>query len=136
MKNALLAALLLLSFGSYAQDTAAPINHIWHQYASDTSRTYTQITYLCDSLFTQAGYGVHTDSTSDSTWHEGKAYWKYNLWKDYWSSRCDVATGKLHDFAADAYSQLTQQGRSTSSSGTDNCLSASTSTQVPIAKAP
>lgn len=102
MKKILLVALLLLGFGSYAQDAAAPINHLWKEYASDTTRTYTQITHLCDSLFTQAGYGVHTDSPSDSTWHEGSKYWKYSLWKYFWSSRCDVATGKLHDFAADA----------------------------------
>jgi len=70
MKHKILAALLLLSFGSYAQDAAAPINHLWHQYASDTTRTYVQITHLCDSLFVQAGYGVQHDSLSDSTWHE------------------------------------------------------------------
>jgi len=71
MKNTLLAALLLLGFGSYAQNADAPINRLWHYYASDTTRTYTQITHLCDSLFAKAGYGVQHDSLSDSTWHEG-----------------------------------------------------------------
>lgn len=95
MKNIILAALLLLGFGSYAQDSAAPINHLWKEYASDTTRTYTQITHLCDSLFTQAGYGVHTDSTSDSTWQEGSKYWKYNFPKQQPINNCTKIINKI-----------------------------------------
>lgn len=94
--------LMLATNLCYAQDSTAIINTSWQGYANNTSLTYRQIITTCDSLFALAGYTDTMHSEED-----GSSFVNYQRWKNFWSTRCDVATGKLHSFAADAIAALT-----------------------------
>jgi hypothetical protein len=48
-KILILMAVLCTVLSSQAQDFDAPINRDWQRYATDTSLTYREITYICDS---------------------------------------------------------------------------------------
>ena len=95
-----------------AQDSTALINTTWTNYASDTSLTFRQIITTCDSQFAAAGYPVFPDtatggggsymSVDSGADEDGSPFYAYIIWKNFWSTRCDVATGKLHSFAREA----------------------------------
>ena len=108
MKKLLLAALLLcgsLLCNAQADSTAA-INTTWFSYANDTNLTLQQITRICDSQFTSAGYVTASDADSGKD-EDGTPYVDYLRWKSFWGDRYDVTTGKLHDFVKDAAARLT-----------------------------
>ncbi len=115
MKHTILIACMavLTANFSYAQDSTALINTTWLRYANDTSLTYRQIVTTCDSLYVLAGYPVFPDTTHSGSGalapvdsiaadDDGSSFMGYLVWKNFWSNRCDVATGKLHNFAEDA----------------------------------
>ncbi len=117
-----LIATFVLFFSFYyagAQDSTARINYAWYGYAQDTALTYRQIVTICDSLFDLAGYPVFADTAiyedtlqgSDTAQAEGEPeenspFNDYLKWRDFWSTRLDGATGKLHNFASDAILEL------------------------------
>lgn len=115
---ALLVCAILVACAGRAQDADAPINTTWHIYAADTSRTFYNIVTFCDSMFALAGYTdsmeLKTDSADTEGMEEGSSFVQYLRWKGFWEHRCDVTTGKLHDFAADAAQQLAGQNKTTS----------------------
>ena len=129
-KITLFFVVISIGIHAHAQDTAA-INTLWPRYAGDTSLTYQQIVTICDSMFAAAGYPVFPDSSgtdNDSTTNndsvqnneqieseDGKPFYDYSLWKTFYATRLDVATGKPHDFA------LAASGALSSSSSPSNC---------------
>ncbi len=122
MKKSILAAciLLLAANFSFAQDSTATINSTWPVYATDTSLTFRQIVITCDSLFALAGYPDTTGDGADTSFAEndGKPYYEYLTWRNFWGTRCDVATGKLHNFAADVVAMLTSGSSPSNCAGT------------------
>ena len=97
---------ILAAFAGRAQDADAPINTTWHAYAEATSRTFYSIVTFCDSMFALAGFTDSTEMKTDSAnaegVEEGSGFVQYRRWKSFWEYRCEVTTGKLHDFAAAA----------------------------------
>ena len=140
-KTVLMAALLLLAIHpSFAQDSTALINTSWASYASDPNLTYQQIVTTCDSLFTLAGYPDTSGSDTGNHYDDKTAYEGYAQWKSFWGNRCDIGTGKLHSFVADALPSFGGSGGSSlgpsSSFSSPNCggasLLQSSITTVPV----
>jgi len=124
--NILMACLLLLAASAaHGQDSTALINKTWSAYASYTSLTFRQIVSNCDSQFALAGYPDTTRDANNPEGHDedGDPYMLYTIWKNFWSTRLDVSTGKLHNFAADALASLSGTSPSGNCAGTSSLQS-------------
>lgn len=106
----ILVCFVLLFCTCYARGQGIDTNAVldsWRNYASDTNLTYLQIVTTCDSLFNLVGYPkVDTTAANDSvaaidTEDDENSYFDYCLWRRFWETRLDAATGKLHNFAAE-----------------------------------
>ena len=141
MKKYLLIACLIMFASNicYAQDSTATINTSWTKYAADTSLTFMQIVATCDSEFAAAGYitsdTVSTpggDTAAADKDYDGSSFYQYLLWKSFWVTRLDMATGKPHSFAIDALSTLTS-GLSPTDCGGTSYLQSHITTSPPSA---
>lgn len=115
MKKLITALLFcIITFPAFAQFDSGYIERNWPAIASDTNRTYQEIVGICDSMFALVGY---SDSAALDTTEieeiDGSPYVLYRRWRNFWASRCDVETGKLHDFMADALTVLNNQNKTT-----------------------
>jgi len=131
MKKILLALVLLctVSLCSAQEDTTATINTSWTSYAIDSNLTLQQIVKICDSQFAVAGYGTSGDAGTDSVKDEdGPGYASYLRWKNFWMSRYDISSGKIHDFSKDAVLRLTGGLPATNCGGTSSLQSSLSST--------
>ncbi|MFI5196503.1 MAG: hypothetical protein ACHQD8_05390, partial [Chitinophagales bacterium] len=113
-------ALLCAAGNLFAQNTKAPINYSWSQYATDTDLTFRQIVTTCDSLFALAGFPGR-DTASNEREGDDNPYYDYLKWKAFWAPRLDAPTGKLHDLSKNMPLPGTATGRTTSVSLSNTC---------------
>ena len=82
-------------------DTNASQKVNWEKYAVDTSRTYLQITTICDSLFAAVGANKISNedtpvSIREEDYDDNTEYSRYINWKRFWEPRLDEETGKIY----------------------------------------